>query len=177
MTEGEGVMQAKEQLIIEPLAGCAPSVGYALACLEWERGKTLEVVEGLPVDALDARAEGLPNSIGSLLYHVAAIELDWLYSEILEQPVPDELLTLFPVEVRDERGRLAFFGGVDLTEHLDRLATVRRTLLTELNNMTDEDFYRARVLEPYDVNPAWVLYHLLEHEAKHGAQMALLRRA
>lgn len=170
-------MQAREQLIIEPLAGYAPSVGYALACLEWERGKTLEVVEGLPVEALDARAEGFPNSIGSLLYHVAAIELDWLYSEILEQPVPDELLTLFPAEVRDEHGRLAFFGGVELSDHLERLAAVRRTLLAEHEDMTDKNFYRARILEPYDVNPAWVLYHLLEHEAKHGAQMALLRRA
>lgn len=170
-------MQAKEQLITLPLAGYAPSVGYALACLEWERGKTREVVDGLAVEVLDARAEGFPNSVGSLLYHVAAIELDWLYSEVLEQPVPDELLTLFTAEVRDDQGRLAFFGEVELADHLERLAAVRRTLLAELKDMTEGDFYRARVLEPYDVNPAWVLYHLLEHEAKHGAQMVLLRRA
>ncbi len=170
-------MKAKEQLLIQPLVGYAPSVGYALACLEWERGKTLEVVAGLATEMLDTTALGLPNSIGSLLYHIALIELDWLYSEILGAPIPEEFEALFPLEHRDEAGHLVALAGVELGEHLARLAIVRQTLLERLEGMTDEDFYRARRLEPYDVNPAWVLYHLLEHEAKHSAQMALLRRS
>lgn len=165
----------KEQLTIQPLDGYAPSVGYALACLEWERTKTHEVIADLSREGLDARAEGFPNSVGSLLYHIALVELDWLYSEILEQPIPEAFEALFPLEHRDEDGHLAVMAGAELGEHLARLATVRRALLEKLKDMTDEDFYRARQLEPYDVNPAWVLYHLLEHEAKHSAQMALLR--
>lgn len=169
-------MQAKEQLILRPLLGYVPSVGYALACLEWERSTTLEVVVGLSIEMLDGTAEGLPNSIGSLLYHVALVELDWLYSEILVEPIPEMCEALFPLEHRDHEGKLAVMAGVGLGEHLERLAAVRQTLLKALRDMTDEDFYRPRSLEPYDVNPAWVLYHLLEHEAKHSAQMALLRR-
>ena len=167
---------AKEQLIIQPLAGYAPSLGYALASLKCERESTHEVVAELSTKTLDATAAGFPNSIGSLLYHIALIELDWLYSEILEAPIPEEWEALFPADDRDEAGQLAVFGGIELSEHLERLDTVRRTLLEALRDMTDEDFYRVRSLPPYDVNPAWVLYHLLEHEAKHSAQMALLRR-
>ena len=169
-------MQTKEQLVIQPLVGYAPSVGYALACLEWERSKTLEGVAGLSLETLDGTADGFPNSVGSLLYHIALIELDWLYSEILEKSIPEDFEVVFPLEHRDEEGHLAVVVGLELDEHLERLATVRRTLLEELQGMTDEDFYQSRLLEPYDVNPAWVLYHLLEHEAKHSAQIALLRR-
>ena len=167
---------AKEQLIIQPLAGYTPSLGYALASLECEREKTHEVVAELSTKTLDATAADFPNSIGSLLYHIALIELDWLYSEILEVPIPEKWKALFPVDDRDEAGQLAVFGGIELSEHLERLDMVRQTLLETLRDMTDEDFYRVRSLPPYDVNPAWVLYHLLEHEAKHSAQMALLRR-
>ena len=169
--------EAKETLAIHPLEGYAVPVGYALACLEKECERTRETVADLSVKALDARAKGFPNSIGTLLYHVAAIELDWLYCEILEQDVPDDLMSLFPVDVRDEEGRLSKITGAAPAEHLHRLDAVRRALFDNLKDVDEEDFYRLRRLDPYDVNPAWVLYHLLEHEAKHGEQMAHIRRA
>jgi hypothetical protein len=56
------------------------------------------------------------------------------------------------------------------------LATVRADVLEQLRGFTSEEFYRVRPLSRYDVNPAWVLYHLLEHEAKHGEQIARIRR-
>lgn len=169
--------EAKDQLAIYPLEGYAAPVGYALACLEKERERTHETVAGLAVDALDASAEGSPNSIGTLLYHIAAIELDWLYAEILEEDVPEDLMARFPVDVRDERGRLSVVAGSELDEHLERLAAVRRALLDRLEDLDGEAFYRLRSFNAYDVNPAWVLYHLLEHEAKHGEQIARIRRS
>lgn len=147
-----------------------------MACLEKERERTHKMVADLSVEALDAYVEGFPNSIGTLLYHIADIELDWLYSEILEQEVPKDLSSLFPTYTRDEDGRLAVVAGVGLAEHLQRLALVRKALLEALRDMDSEDFYRLRSFSAYDVNPAWVLYHLLEHEAKHGEQIAHIRR-
>ena len=168
--------RAKETLAIHPLKGYAVPIGYALACMETERERTRATVAGLSAHQLEAHVKGSPNSIGTLLYHIAAIELDWLYCEILEREIPEDFAALFPFEVRDEKGGLWSVTGLSLEDHLRRLDTVRQTLLADLKAMTSEDFYRLRRLEPYDVNPAWVLYHLLEHEAKHGDQMAHLRR-
>lgn len=168
-------MPTKEKLMIDPLEGYASPVGYALACLEKERERTCEAVSGLSVEALDAYAKGFPNSIGTLLYHIAAIELDWLYCEILERDVPKNLASLFPVDVR-EGGRLSVVSGIELAEHLHRLALVRQALRNILKELDSEDFYRSRNLSDYCVNPAWVLYHLLEHEAKHSEQIARIRR-
>jgi hypothetical protein len=41
--------------------------------------------------------------------------------------------------------------------------------------MTNEDFHRARARSGYDVTPAWVLYHLLMHEAEHRSHIAWVR--
>ena len=148
---------AKETLAIHSLEGYAAPVGYALACLEKERERTRETVAELSVEALDAHADGFPNSIGTLLYHVAAIELDWLYTEILERGIPDSFTALFSVDVRDGDGRLSSVSGTELSEYLRRLDTVRQALFVNLQDMNSEDFYRLRHLDPYDVNPAWVL--------------------
>jgi uncharacterized damage-inducible protein DinB len=162
--------------IIHPREGYAAPVSYAISCLEKARELTLEAVDGLSIDQLDAYAAGFPNSVGTLLYHIADIELDWLYCEILERDVPKDLGALFSIQHRDEAGRLSVVAGIDLAEHLDRLSLVRRDLLEQLRHLDLEDFYRVRRLTVYDVNPAWVLYHLLEHEAKHGDQIARIRR-
>ena len=149
---------------------------YALACLEAERERTREAVTGLSLDSLDADTDGSTNSIGSLLYHIAWIELDWLYAEILEREIPESYGALFPVDIRDREGKLSVVVGVSAAEHLRRLATVRADLLEQLRSFSSDEFYRVRQLPPYEVNPAWVLYHLLEHEAKHGEQMARIVR-
>ncbi len=168
--------QSKDQLIIQPLQGYATPVGYALACLEKERERTREAVADLSAQELETHVEGSPNSIGSLLYHIAGIELDWLYAEILEQEIPERYETLFSVDVRDPSGRLSVITGESIGDHLQRLAAVREDLLEQLRHVDGTEFFRVRHLNPYDVNPAWVLYHLLEHEAKHGEQIARLRR-
>ena len=168
--------EAKETLAIHPLEGYAAPIGYALACLEKERERTHETVADLSAEALDAYADGFPNSIGTLLYHIAHLE-HRLYREILAQDIPDDFRVLFPVDVRDEEGRLSNVSGADLSEYLQRLDAVRQALFVNLKDMNSEDFYRLRPFNRYDVNPAWVLYHLLEHEAKHGDQMVHIRRA
>jgi uncharacterized damage-inducible protein DinB len=168
---------ARDTLTLYPLSGYPEAVGYALACMEKERERTLEVVSDLSVDALDATPEGCLNSTGTLLYHIAAIELDWLYSEILEQDIPETFFPYFPQDVRDETGQLSIIASEGIAQHIERLAVVRKALLENLKDLDSEEFYRVRSLPPYDVNPAWVLYHLLEHEAKYGEQLAHICRA
>jgi uncharacterized damage-inducible protein DinB len=168
--------QTRTQLILDPLDDFALPVGYAVACLQRERARTLETVAHLTTAQLDLQVEGSPNSVGTLLYHIADIELDWLYAEILEQNIPIEFSALFQIPTRTRDGSLSVASGMTLTEHLERLARVRWDVLESLKEMDSAEFYRVRTLEAYDVNPAWVLYHLLEHEAKHGEQIARICR-
>ena len=53
---------------------------------------------------------------------------------------------------------------------------VRESLVAVLRDMPLDEFRRVRRLEAYDVTPEWVVHHLLQHEAEHRGQIALLRR-
>jgi uncharacterized damage-inducible protein DinB len=108
-------------------------------------------------------------------YHIADIEADWLYVEVLEQPLPPEVVALFPYPTRDEQGHLTQVQGFSLEEHLRRLEIVRGLLLDVYQPMDLREFRRLRSLPNYDVTPEWVLHHLMQHEAEHRSQIGGLR--
>ena len=167
----------RKQLVLPYDTLAAPAVQPWLAALEDTRIRTWEVLEKLPDAAIEWSDEEGTN-IGSLLYHIAAIELDWLCVEILELPFPPELEQFFPVDVRDEHGKLSVIRGETLEKHRFRLDRVRGYLIAELQNMPPMEFVRIRHLPDYDVSPLWVLHHLMQHEAQHRGQiMALHVRA
>jgi len=118
---------------------------------------------------------GNESGIGTVLYHIAIIEADWLYEEVLVEPFPPQIVTLFPYEIRDTQGRLTQIEGFGLEEHLRRLETVRRLLLDVYQQMDLAEFRRVRSLPDYDVTPEWVPHHLMQHEAEHRNQIGALR--
>jgi len=166
----------KEQLLVEALPGYPPEIGRYLWMLEDSRRRTKEVVQGVTQRVIDWCATARDNRIGTLLYHIAAIELDWLYVEVLEQEFPADLAALFPYDVRDAQGRLSLITGGSLEEHLRRLDSVRAALMATFRPMSLEEFRRPRQLPDYDVTPEWVLYHLLEHETAHRGEIGEMRR-
>ncbi len=166
---------AKLYRVVEGLAAREPEIGRALWGLEEARRRTLQRLEGLDPALLDWAAPESGNSIGSILYHIAAIEIDYLYVDMLEQPFPQEIADLFSYEVREENGRLTPIHGFDLQWYLDRLDVTRRHVLEALRTMDLADFRRVRNLDYADITPEWTLYHLTQHEAEHRGEIAALR--
>lgn len=84
-------------------------------------------------------------------------------------------MTLFPVDVRGERGRLSPVAGVTLETHLNRLGFVRVRFLERLSGVVADDYRRPHSLPAYDVTPEWVLQGLAQHEALHRGQILALK--
>jgi uncharacterized damage-inducible protein DinB len=143
--------------------------------LEDARRRTRRALEGVNPAAVDWTATEGGHSIGTLLYHIAAIELDWLYSEVLQKTWPPGLEAWFPYDVRNAQGRLTVVRGESLERRWERLDRVRALLLDAYRPMTLEDFRRLRSMPDYDVMPEWVLHHLCQHEAEHRDELAALR--
>jgi uncharacterized damage-inducible protein DinB len=166
----------RHQNVIEALPGFDPELVRGLWAREDGRLLTKEVLAGLDPRAVDWAPLDGGNSIGTILYHLALIEADWLSVEVLEQAsYPDEMVALLPHADRDERGRLTRLQGIGLDEHLRRLDAIRGQVLTAFREMSLVEFRRARRLPGYDVTPEWVIHHLMQHEAEHRGQIGLLR--
>ncbi len=91
---------SREDLRVMPLEGYDPEVGRWLWALEDTRGETIRAVSGVTPLILDwAPPEG-GNSIGSLLYHIALIEFDWVYTEVLESRDPPPAFRLTTATLR-----------------------------------------------------------------------------
>lgn len=146
---------------------------YGLALLQDARVRTLEVLENFDEDALEWEHPQYPNSIATILYHIAAIEADWLYFDVLERDFPAEIIALFPYDVRTD-GRLTPIHGIPFQAHFERLAFVRDCLMREYQAISESDFLRVRQLPHHHVSPEWVLHHLAQHEAEHRNEIRFL---
>lgn len=167
--------QPKELLVLDDPLSQEPEIGRWLAALQDARLRTMRVLDGLSPAMIDWRSADDESSIGTLLYHLADIEADWLYVEVLEQSIPPEVAALFAHPTRDAHGHLNQVEGASLDEHLQRLDTVRNLLLDGYRRMELAEFRRVHHFTHYDVTPEYVLHHLLQHEAEHRSQIGALR--
>jgi len=167
-------MAARQRLVLDP-DGVDPEVGRWLAALEDGRRDTLRELEGVTPAMVDRRPNGPLDSIGTLLYHIALIEADWVATDILGLDEPPELAALLPWPDRRLDGHLTRIDGLALGEHLDRLAAVRAFVLERLRPMSAAEFHRVRPLSDYDVAPDWAIHHILQHEAEHRSHLAWIR--
>lgn len=167
--------KSRRALIVAPDTGGDPTIALWLWALDDARQRTLAQLADLPPTYLDWTPPAGGNSIGTLLYHLAAIEADWLSAEVREEvPFAPKLVALFPYDVRDGAGRLRVVAGLTLAEHLARLATTRAELSRTFRALAPADFRRIRTLPDYDVTPEWVLHHLMQHEAGHRGEIGMI---
>ena len=163
------------QIVLEAPTGAAPVGGLWIAALQDGRRRTLEMLARVEPAKVDARAPYHEHTIGTLLYHIAIIEADWLYVEIQERETyPEAAIEMFPYNHRDERGNLTHVAGISLGGHLERLEWVRAQMIETLLNLSDEDFSRQRKIPDSVVSTAWVVHHLMQHEAEHRGEMGQL---
>jgi uncharacterized damage-inducible protein DinB len=170
-------MVTKLQRVIQPFPAAEPEIGCLLAMLADSRDRTRQAVQDLKPAAVDWIGGFNGHCIGTLLYHIAAVEISWLGIEVAEGHLPETVWADFPYEVRDEQGRLTTVKGISLADHLGRLKRVRARLLETYQSMSLAEYRRPRQLTEYDVTPEWVLHHLMQHEAEHRDEIRSLRAA
>lgn len=170
-------IEQRKQLILQPIPCRSPEIGHWLSALEDTRHRThiaLKDIEATTLNIIDWVSPISGNSIGMILYHLAAIEASWFYEEVLQEDFPPDIEGLLPYDVRDSQDHLTSLKGITLKDHWNRLAQIRSKLLIIYSEMTWEEFHRVRPMPDYDVSPAFVLHHLMQHEGEHRGQITEL---
>ena len=83
-----------------------PLVARYLSMLADCRMLTIESIKTMREDLLYWRRSNFDSNISDLLYHIAFVEADWLFTDILQKNIPSELTHHFTYKDRDNHGRL-----------------------------------------------------------------------
>jgi uncharacterized damage-inducible protein DinB len=169
--------QDKQVLALTRADDVDPETGLWLAALHDTRQRMREVLTRLPDELVDQVPPSGGSTIGALLYHIAIVEADWLFDEILGTIDTDFPKDIFPVEMREDGNTLTWFSGETLAQHLARLKTIRAMLVETVSGMSRAQLHELHERSSYDVSTAWVLHHLMQHEAEHRSQIGAVREA
>jgi uncharacterized damage-inducible protein DinB len=169
-------MAEKLELKADVIVCREPLVARYLTMLADCRTITIESIKAMREDLLYWRRNDFDSNISDLLYHIAFVEADWLFSDVLQQEIPFELTRHLGYKDRDPQGRLVHIGEEELEASLIRLENVRNKLNDTYSVMDMEEFRSLRHSGRHDASPEWVLHHLLQHEAEHRGQINLLKR-
>ena len=163
---------------IEPVSGLPPRIGLYFAQMEDVRRVTKKYISGLSPEQLSWYPNDRVESVGTLLLHIAAVELSWIGEDIMRRRMPEEWVFAFPI-----RFNIPQVSGQPLSFFIEKLDTVREETRRTLATLTDADLGRAVTplddaespgAEQYTIE--WILYHLVEHEAHHRGQIAQMKR-
>jgi uncharacterized damage-inducible protein DinB len=169
-------MTERERLALDPLPASDAEIGRWLAAFEEVRRDTLRVLAEIPPDAVDREPADGGDTVGTILYHIALIEIDWVYVDVLGRDRGADIPRhLFPFDDRVEDDHLTPVLGEPLQGHLDRLAATRSLALDELRALSPEGYHRTRTGESGDVAADWVVFHLIDHEVEHRVRLSTLR--
>lgn len=168
-----------ERVVITPAEGYTPKIGAYLAQMEDVRARTLKYINGLSQRQLSWYPNEKCESIATLLLHIAAAERSWIGEDIMRKPMEEWWKIAFPI-----RYNIPQVSGKKLSYFTDILATTRQETKDALKTLTDDDLTREIApLDPGELDNAekrfsieWILYHLVEHEAHHKGQIAVMKR-
>lgn len=156
--------------------GFTPAIGARLAELEDVRRETLRYVAGLAPAQLAWTPHPKVESIATQLLHIAAVERSWIGEDLERRPMGEEWAPAFALRTGQPQ-----IEGHELEYFLEKLNAMREETRRALAALSDADLIReVQCLgappdsERFTID--WILHHLIEHEAHHRGQIAVLKR-
>ncbi|MHA2380159.1 MAG: DinB family protein [Candidatus Thorarchaeota archaeon] len=165
--------EAKRVVTLEREDELSPRVALLYSMMEKARERLLNRIESLSDVDIDYSPHGRSiETIGTLLFHIAAVEWSWIFEDIGGKEMDyEKWKQAFPL--REDIDQLT---GQRVEFYFDRLNEVRQEVLEWLKGIDDEELDRLIDLGHAEVSIEWVLFHLIEHEAMHIGQISVLSR-
>lgn len=149
---------------ISELKDYTPQIGHLVSMMDYARKTTLDAVQGMSTEELNFLANEDGNSIGALLFHIAAVEAGFQI-EIFDGRKPNEreITEWGAAYSLGELGRKEIKGH-SLAFYMQKLTEVRRRTVEELKNKSDDWLYKERLWDDYSSNNYFIWFHVFEDE-------------
>ncbi|MBS1565307.1 MAG: DUF664 domain-containing protein [Bacteroidetes bacterium] len=170
---------ADDMNIIGPKEGYSPQIGTLVSMMTWMRTVMLASVKGMNREQLDFLLDDKANTIGAMLYHLAATDTfyhlhtfqgikwgGWDESYTKKWGVPMGLGEPARKEIK----------GHDLDFYLDILKESREKTLAEFKKRDDKWLMTVDKDWPWGpTNNYCKWFHVCEHESNHNGQIKFLK--
>jgi uncharacterized damage-inducible protein DinB len=162
---------------IEIPEGFAHDIGQYVAGHEYGRAKTRSLLADLSTDEIARRVLPSLHSIGALALHLGEAEYFWIQCVVCgREPSKEEKAFAYffdTMETDVEKELTAEF----VISRIDEISALTRDTLKNLTDAHLERFFVRRDLsEPRDYSLRELLHRLIDHEAHHRGQMAMIKR-
>lgn len=165
--------------IIGPKEGYSPQIGTLVSMMDWMRMVILRPVKKMSIEDLDYLVDDNANSIGAMLWHLAATERfyqihtfegkqwgDWDKEDIVNWGTASGL--------GDEARKI--IKGNDIDFYLQKLDSVRENTLKEFSKRDDEWLMAVDKEWPWGpTNNYCKWFHVCEHESNHNGQFKFIK--
>ncbi len=174
MPDGHNIQE--ERFLVSPPPHLPQPIALGIWILIDARRRTLNYLRKIHQATIDYQPRTGAGTIGSLLYHLSATEMEWLHEDILQTSLPAAVQTLLPHPDVGEDGRLAVVVGATPDDHRARLTAVQVIFIDALTAMDEAAYQRSRKGPSGTFSAEWIVYHLAQHEAHHRGQIAMIRK-
>ena len=176
---GSAALAEPGENILGPRPGYSPHVGSMVSMLSWMRMVILFPVKDMTVEQLDYIHDDKSNSIGAMLFHLAATERFYQIHTFEEKKWGDwseKDKTRFDVAMRLGADARTKIKGNNLDFYLSTLEEVRATSLAEFKKR--DDAWLMKVDNDWGWGPTnnyckW--FHVCEHESNHNGQIKWIK--
>ncbi len=166
--------------LLGPMEGYSPHVGALLSSMNMMRAWVVYQVQGLSIEELDFHVDHQSNSIGAMLWHLAATEKYYqlnTFENMSWGSWSDEIKKEWDIPMGlGEKGREVIKGN-PLEFYLEKLESVRAVTKEEFAKRDDnwlmesEPFFQNLPTNNY---AKW--FHVCEHESNHNGQIKFIKK-
>jgi uncharacterized damage-inducible protein DinB len=161
--------------VIGPREGFAPQIGTLLSMMTWMRRIILSPVRDLTVEQLDYVHDKNSNSIGSMLFHLAATERYYQIHTFEGKKWGDwneQDKRRFDIAMSLGEEARKTIKGNSLDFYLSTLKEVRENTISEFRKRDDTWLFSVDENWPWGpTNNYCKWFHVCEHESNHNGQM------
>jgi len=163
---------------LEPTAGVSREIGFCLSGWEKIRAELREIVSDLTDEELSRRISPGAHQIGALILHLGEAETWWIHSVAAEKELDEEAKKFAHMHDTTETDFAEKgYSAKDCIGRIDQISRISREILAKF---TDDDLERIFAYERDDkrveASLRWIFYQLIEHEATHKGQIAMMKR-
>ncbi|CAI8793528.1 integrase [Bacillus pseudomycoides] len=163
--------------VIDKIDGLNTEFSKLVSMLNYTRYTTMQAVQDLTIEELDYLHDDQANSIGMLLYHMAAVEFYYQIHPFEDrEPTEAELERWLPGVELGDLGRQTIKNH-PIDYYIDTLQKVRDKTIATFQSLPDEWLYKTTTFwHDKPANNYFKWFHVFKDELSHRGQIRLIKK-